>query len=234
MIDYLLKLKGAESKLFFTLESPVEISNSKQKDRNLLMRIVFIIIFFFTKSLFAQNSCTLTYDILRNDKIIGVMKLQKKEEGDKTYLRLNSDVNVNFIINNSIKINELSIFQNNTLIYSESKRLVNEKEKVNKQTVLIKDNYYAENSSLSTKIKVPPINFNLLLMYFNEPNDISKVYSDSLQEMLNIEKLNHQHFNVNLPDGGNNEYFYKNGRCDKVVVHSTFFKIEMILKSLKK
>jgi hypothetical protein len=197
------------------------------------MRIIFIILFFFTNSLLAQNSNTLTYDILRNDKIIGVMKLQKKEEGDKTYLSLTSEVNVNFIINNSIKIKERSIYQNSKLIFSECMRSVNENEKLHNKTVYIKDNYHTENSSLSEILKIPLINFNLHLMYFKEPNSVSTVYSDSFQEMLDIEKLNQQHFNVNLPDGGNNEYFYKNGRCEKVVVHSTFFTIEMKLQSLK-
>ena len=195
------------------------------------MRSLVIVLIFFAKSLAAQNN-TLHYDITRNDKIIGFLKLQKKEDGDKTYLNLVSDVNVNFIINTSIKIKEHSVYQNNNLIYSESKRFVNDNEKVNNKTSLVKGIYYLDKSGFTETLKVPLINYNLLLMYFNEPSNIAKVYSDSFQQMLKIDKVSQQHFNIHLPDGGINEYFYKDGRCIKVIVNHTFFQIEMRLKNI--
>ena len=195
------------------------------------MRSLVIVLIFFAKSLTAQNN-TLHYDITRNDKIIGFLKLQKKEDGDKTYLNLVSDVNVNFIINTSIKIKEHSVYQNHKLIYSESKRLVNDNEKVNNKTSLINGIYHLDKSGFTETLKVPLINYNLLLMYFNEPSNIARVYSDSFQQMLKIDKVSQQHFNIHLPDGGINEYFYKDGRCIKVIVNQTFFQIEMRLKNI--
>jgi len=195
------------------------------------MRSLIIVLIFFGKSLAAQNN-TLHYDITKNDKIIGFLKLQKKEDGDKTYLNLVSDVNVNFIINTSIKIKEHSVYENNNLIYSESKRFVNDNEKVNNKTFLTKGIYYLDKNGSIETLKVPLINYNLLLMYFNEPNNIARVYSDSFQQMLKIDKVSQEHFNIQLPDGGNNEYFYKDGKCTKVVVNHTFFQIEMRLKNI--
>ena len=194
------------------------------------MRSLIIVLIFFGKSLSAQNN-TLNYDITRNDKTIGFLKLHKKEDGDKTYLNLVSDVNVNFIINTSIKIKEHSVYQNHKLIYSESKRLVNDNEKVNNKTSLINGIYHLDKNGLIETLRVPLINYNLLLMYFNEPSNIARVYSDSFQQMLKIDRVSQQHFNIQLPDGGVNEYFYKDGKCIKVVVNNTFFQIEMKLQN---
>lgn len=195
-----------------------------------MMRIFILILFIFSQNATAQIH-TLNYDILKNDKIIGLLKLQKKEDDGKTYINLVSDVNVNFIINTSVKIKEHSIYHHNKLVYAESKRSVNESERVNNKTSLINGIYHLDKSETSTHVKMPLITYDLLLMYFNEPNNIGSVYSGSFQQMLKIDKINQQHFNIELPEGGNNEYFYKDGRCTKVVVNSTFFKIEMKLQN---
>lgn len=195
------------------------------------MRFFILVLFIFTKNVAAQTH-TLNYDILKNDKIIGLLKLQKKEDNDRIYLSLVSDVNVNFIINTAIKIKEHSIYHHNKLVYAESKRLVNESERVNNKTSLINGIYHLDKSETSKHLKIPLITFDLLLMYFNEPNNINSVYSGSFQQMLKIDKVSQEHFNIELPEGGNNEYFYKDGKCTKVVVNNTFFKIEMKLQNL--
>jgi len=197
-----------------------------------IINLQFLILLFLISAngLFGQTN-TLNYDIIRNDKVIGALKLQKREDGNRTYLNLTSEVNVSLIINMSVKIKEHTIYQNNKLIYSDSKRIVNDNQKLNNKTSLVNGIYYANNDGESKIIPLSVISYNTLLLYFNEPNFIKELYSESYQKMIKINKLAPEHYLITLPDGGNNEYFYKDGKCIQVTIKNTFFKVEMRLKS---
>lgn len=194
------------------------------------MRFLLIALLIYSYGAYAQQTM-LEYDIVNKGDIIGAMKLNLARTGTNYSIKMDSKVEVKFIVTTTIKMQEESHFQKDRLIHSTAKRMYNQTVKQNNQTKAADSFYYLINKGKTTTLKVPTINYNLLLLYYKEPVNISEVYSDSFQRFLKIDKVANHHYKITLPDGDHNEYFFENGVCSKVIIHGTFFQVQMLLKS---
>lgn len=171
------------------------------------------------------------YTILHNGKAIGAMQFSQKTSGEDVYLKLSSQVQTRFLFEVSVNTLDQSHFKAGKLLSSNVYRKVNGKEKPCKKTKLINDNYQVLTGSRQQYIR-EPINYNMSLLYIQEPVHISTVYSDSFQQFLSIKKIAQNKYRIDLPDGNYNEYAFKNGICNQVWVHHTLYTIEMKLNTL--
>ncbi len=169
-----------------------------------------------------------TYQIKRNGDQIGAMQFHQKKEGDDTFFKMVSKVKTRFIVEIDVQTLDQSHFKNGTLIYSIVNRKVNGKEKAPKETRLLHQNYQLLAGAKKTTANTI-INYNMMLLYCQEPVNISQVYSDSFQKMLTIYKTAPNTYRINLPDGNYNSYYFQNGTCKKVEVHHTLYLITMEL-----
>lgn len=191
--------------------------------------MLFIILMINCSIVYSQPS-VLEYDVLYKGDSIGGMKLHLKSDGVNSSIKMNSNVEVRFIVSNTIKMQEESYYQNNKLIFSNAKRIVNGTTKQHTQTKAASDYYHTINKGKTNILQVPSITYNLLMLYFKEPTNISEVYSDSFQCFLKIEKIAPHHFRLKLPNDDQTEYFFENGICERILINSTFFKVEMRLR----
>ena len=155
--------------------------------------ILFIVLLAGSGLAYGQPS-VLEYDVLYKGDSIGRMKLHLKSDGVNSSIKMNSNVEVRFIVSNTIKMQEESYYQNNKLIFSNAKRIVNGTTKQHTQTKASTDYYHTINKGKTSILQVPSITYNLLMLYFKEPTNISEVYSDSFQCFLKIEKIAPHHF----------------------------------------
>lgn len=169
-----------------------------------------------------------TYQIKRNGDQIGTMQFYQKKEGSDTFLKMDSKVKTRFIFEINVQTLDQSHFKNGTLIYSSVHRKVNGKEKESKETKLLHQDYQLLSGTKKTTSN-SPINYNMMLLYCQEPINISQVYSDNYQQMLPIYKTAPNTYRINLPDGNYNSYYFQNGTCKKVEVHHTLYLITMEL-----
>ena len=194
------------------------------------MKISLIFFLAYSSLVYGQKGI-LEYDITNRGKSIGVAKLSAQTEGTNSSIKMDSDVEIRFIASIRIKMHEESIYQKDRLMYSEGKRTVNGTNKLNNQTKASDNFYTIVNNGKATILRVPSINYNLLLFYYKEPVNIEKVYSDTFQQFVKIERIEPHHYKLQLPNGDFNEYYFKNGICKRVIIHSTFYQIEMNLKA---
>lgn len=169
-----------------------------------------------------------TYQIKRNGNQIGAMQFHQKKEGDETFLKMDSKVKTRFIFEIDVQTLDQAHFKNGILIYSSVHRKVNGKEKESKETKLLHQNYQLLAGSKKT-ITNTPINYNMMLLYCQEPVHLSQVYSDSFQQMLTVYKTAPHSYRIDLPDGNYNSYYFQNGTCKKVEVHHPLYLITMEL-----
>jgi hypothetical protein len=144
---------------------------------------------------------------------------------------MDSDVEIKFVGSIRIQLSEKSLYHKDKLIYSEGTRTVNGTTKLNNQTKAHDNFYNIINNGKASILRVPTINYNLLLFYFKEPLNTEEVYSDTFQQFLKIERLKPHHFKLKLPNGDFNEYYFQNQTCKRVVINSAFYRIEMNLKN---
>jgi len=189
----------------------------------------FIALLIFSFALQAQVQ-TREYNVSYKGDNVGNMQLYQNKTGEDVYMKMVSNVQMNFIVNIKVNTEEESLFQSGKLIYSNVSRKVNGKEKLNKQTKATGDTYQTSSGGKPGSINNKLIDYNFSLLYSNEPVDIKIIYSDNFQQFLHIQKVSDHKYKIELPDGNYNYYSFQNGICSKVEVHHTFYTIQITLK----
>jgi len=186
-----------------------------------------LLLSFFSTSAYAQEK-TIKYNILRNGNIIGQMQFCKKNDGDHLYLKMTSQVKTQFIMSINVNTEENAHFKNGKLISSKVVRHVNGKQKANNQTTFINNAYQTQSDNKTSQIK-ESINYNLMLLYTNEPINLSQVYSDNYLQFLKIKQTRPHTYRIILPDGNYNDYYFSKGICQQVMVYHSLYTIKIQL-----
>jgi hypothetical protein len=195
----------------------------------LLRRIITVtVLLLFSFTLFSQE-LTHKYAVLYKGDNVGTMQLYVKKSGDEVYMKMVSSVQMRFVFKIDLKSEEEASFKSGRLVFSKIRRQVNGKEKVNNQTMAAGDVYQTSADGKTGCIHSKAIDYNLLLLYNHEPLNITTVYSDNFQQFLTIIKTAEHAYKIELPDGNYNDYFFKDGICNKVEVHHSFYTITMKL-----
>jgi hypothetical protein len=173
----------------------------------------------------------LDYTIKRNGKAIGDMHIKEVREGSRISLRLESKVKASFIFSFTANGIEEALYENGILLYSFVYQMLNGNEKLNKKTKLVDSNYVVNNKGTEEKLERKAIYYNMVCVYTHEPVDVRWIYSDKFQTFIGILKLEDHHYKIKFPDGNSNEYFYKEGVCNRVELNTSLYSATMELKS---
>ena len=173
---------------------------------------------------------TSSYAIKLNEKVIGRLTFSRKISGQDVFLKMSSNVKTRFFFGVDIKTSDQSHFSNGLLINSQVYRSVNGKEKENKKTCLVNNKYQIRSGSKISRID-RTINYNMMMLYYEEPLKLSQVYSDNFQQFLSIKPLVGHVYRIELPDGSYNDYHFQNGICKLVEIHHAVYTIKMELIS---
>ena len=186
-----------------------------------LFLTTFLFLFFVLN---AQNQKT-DYKIIFRGDSVGNMQLCKNKTGDNISLKLTSSVRIHFFIKVNVKCQEMSSFQNGRLIYSNVSRVVNGKEKAARQTRAYGDTYEATSFGKAVTSTIKPIDYNLNMLYFQEPFNKQIVYSDNFQQFLTVEQVALHRYKIVLPDGNYNYNTFTDGLCSTVELHHSFYTV---------
>lgn len=157
------------------------------------------------------------FQIKRNDQIIGQMLLKHEKKGDDLFLTITSKIKIRFLFNIELETEDFAHFNNGRLITSTVRRILNGKAREEKTTRFIANRYQLISGSKISAINVP-ITFNMMLIYENEPLALSSIYSDNFQCFLDIKKVDHHQYRIDLPDGNYNKYLFENGTCKLITI----------------
>jgi hypothetical protein len=165
----------------------------------------------------------LEYTIKRNGEVVGNIHFTHGIAGSRTVLTMASEVNTHFIFNFKAKTKEETIFDKGIMTWSSIFRKLNGNVKVDKKTRANGNIYTVYKGSKTETLANYPIRYNMLSFYVIEPVNITQVYSDNLQQQLDIQKIADHHYKIKFPDGNYNEYFYTNGVCSKIEIHHRLY-----------
>ncbi len=168
------------------------------------------------------------FDILKNEKYIGVLEIEKTETDVFTDYQLSSKIEASFIKKFRVNATENFRYKNDKLIYSSVKRSINKKFKDPKKLVFKENKYIITDGNKKRVFPKTEINSNLVLLYFSEPVDVNSVYCDNQQIMVDVQKISYGKYRVDFPDGASNVFHYKAGKCIQVDVFAKLFKVKLI------
>jgi hypothetical protein len=172
----------------------------------------------------------LEYKVIRKGQEVGTMHITKQSAGNKTIFRLFSEIKTRLVFLITAKGEEEAIYENGILVSSWIFRKMNGSEKANKHLLRIGNNYVIKKGSSVETVHSRPIRYNMLSLYTWEPVFYHKVFSDNFQQELDIQQLAPHHYKIKFPDGNHNEYFYRNGICEKINIHHRFYSATIKLK----
>jgi hypothetical protein len=170
----------------------------------------------------------LSYKVMQNKNAIGWIRIQKVETGPVSHIVLDSEIKKRLIFTISVIEKQEASFTNGLMMESFIYRKVNDDVKMDKHTTYTGKFYEVKNLNESERVMISRIQYNLLSLYFKEPVNIKQVYSDTFQQLLNIEYTGNACYKVKLPDGNSNFYYYANGICSRVRLDHTLFSIEFV------
>lgn len=173
----------------------------------------------------AQN---LRYSIRLGNEKMGEMKASKTGSTKSKY-HLESRIKVEKMISIDFFYQIDASFEKNILQVSNAIETANGKEHTKSETKKNGNTYTVSTTKEKKILANKGITYNLCKLYFEEPKEISSVWSDTFGEMLTIKKAGDQRYELVLPNGKSSFYTYYKGICTLVETEITFGKISFTL-----
>jgi hypothetical protein len=171
----------------------------------------------------------LRYNILHNGEIKGSLLLDENTTGNTIHIKIQSIVRTRFFIRINVESIEEAIFQDGILIYSSLRRTVNGSERVNQQLKAKGVSYTITSGDKTNRLPVYPIYYSILSLYYKEPVNINRVYSDNFQQYVDISRADYNKYKIIFPNGNYNYYTYMNGTCTTVDINQPYYSIQFQL-----
>lgn len=174
-----------------------------------------VVIFLLTNPAgYAQNERM--YDVIRKGDNVGTLKASFSNTPLGQFFYIESRVKVWVVINIKIVYNQSNLYKNGLLQRAAMIRSVNGSTKVSNNILKHPLGYVCMNIDGDTTMVKDEIRHTIATLYFREPLDISRVYSENFLAFLPIKSTGPHTYELTLADGKKNFYTYSNGLCTKV------------------
>lgn len=199
--------------------------------KQLLLKVKYVFPFLLISMTLTNNEVNkeerIVFDIINKGNNVGYIIIEKSSKENTTIYNVNSEVETQFIIKFKAEGKERSVYRNDTLIYSSIYRKLNNKIKVNQTLKFKKGSYAILKGKNESSINLNAITCNLVVLFFEEPLGVEKVYCDKLKKELNIIKLAKGKYKVKFPNGSYNVFNYKNGQIAHIDAVGSFYKVTL-------
>ncbi|CAM4268240.1 DUF6134 family protein [Zobellia nedashkovskayae] len=153
---------------------------------------------------------TLHYDIIMKDKIIGSLDTHQKTKGNVTTYQSFTSIKTRLLTTIEVDYKYDVTFSKAMLKKAKVSIVVNSREHAETSTLWQNTQYQIIKNKKESTLQ-DSIQYTTVLMYFKEPKNIKKCYSEQDGTMNTIVSLgNHKYKKINA-NGKENMYFYKNG-----------------------
>ena len=199
---------------------------------NIAQRFLFVLI-----TLLSHRICmaeTLHYDVVKDNKKVGYFQIGRATANNEVVIRSESTVRVSMLFTIEVIDKMYAVFRNNILHTATIYRTLNGNVRVNNLTQWQNGKY-----ALSTKDDmnkgafVHTIRFTTVSLYFEEPFNLTEVYSEKFQRMVSVKSIGLHKYQLTLPDGNTAKYTYVNGLCSEVEAQTDWALIKFVFKEKK-
>jgi hypothetical protein len=165
----------------------------------------------------------LRYKIVKGGEQIGKLELTRGVTDSTTYIRLYSTSSAWILMQFEVNSWEECQYRNGYMVYYKGRREVNGRVKMNRQINRKGQAYILNEGTAQGPLHSEVITNNIMLLYYEEPVNRKKVFSEALKRWVDIRKTGLNSYQLLLDGGNYNEYFYENNTCTKVRVHTSLF-----------
>ncbi len=180
---------------------------------------------------------TVHYDIIIAGRTVGSVKvLQDDSEPENVKLRIDAEVSIPFYSGSLRSENQ---FVDGALKSSVTDYRVNGKKKEKTLTSKAASSQYqvdffgTGDSPEKHKDVRQGITKTIVNLYYEEPINVTSVYSEKYGQMCKVESVGGGRYGVTMPSGKQTLYTYRDGKCREVAVELAGVKLRMVRKEMQ-
>lgn len=171
----------------------------------------------------------LSYSVLRDNKTIGHIHINKTITNDITEYFFESNVKLTFIFSIEVYDRMKVIFKNGQMLQAVLYRTLNGRVKVNNSATWNGQGYTMTNQDHEKNTIKHLINLATANLYYNEPANVNAVFSEKFQKMIPIKHVGNKKYLLDLPNGNKTYYSYCNGVCNLVEAETDWASLKFVL-----
>jgi hypothetical protein len=194
--------------------------------RGFTLTCILTALFIFTSSwLYAQ---THNYEIRFANHVVGNVNARAKQTGTAKSISIQSDVDMKMLAKFHLDIS--CEFENNLMTHSRVIKTSARSNGENKAITIQREgkNYTIIQNGEKTMMNNTEILHSVSELYFMEPHQITKIFSETLGAFMPLKGLGNGLYELNLPEGKKNVYKYEKGVLMQVEVSQTFGKAYIV------
>lgn len=170
---------------------------------------------------------TLNYDVVKGSKNLGSMVVTRKITGTTEEIWFKSDVTIKLLLTFKVDFDQYEKFINGNLNWGKALSTLNGRTQKDSKIVANKDGHLLTLDGIGAQV-TEPIDFSVTQIYFDEPVDGQRVFSQQFAQFLTMRKVGDHKYVLSSPDG-DNYYTYTNGICTLVRVQRDFANFNFVI-----
>jgi len=168
------------------------------------------------------------FNIIHNDKVIGTLKAVKETTEEGIIYTDHTIISTHIFTKIEVKYSFEAIYSDNEMTKSNVVIMLNGHQRTKTITEREKNVYtfYKDDSKENEIDKI--IKYSSIMLLFNEPENISKVYAEDHGAFHDLKKIKDNEYLKVTPDGKKNKYIYENDSLIKAEIHAGMVNFEMV------
>ncbi|MCP4457640.1 MAG: hypothetical protein GY816_06385 [Cytophagales bacterium] len=192
------------------------------------MKVLLFTILTTVSSLISLSGQTLRYDVIKGNKNLGQMTVKRTLTQRTEEIQFASDVTFRILFAFNHTYSQYEKFTNGKLNWGKALSMLSGRVQKDSKIVAGKDGYKLTLGGVTVPIK-EEINYSVSQIYFTEPMDGQKVFSQQFGKFMTFKKVDEHEYLMSSPDG-DNYYTYVNGICVNVRVERDFANFNFVMQ----
>lgn len=173
----------------------------------------------------------LNYSIIKDDKTIGTIRVERSLKDHITEYLFESRAQVKILYSIEIYDKMNVSFKQNILQQAKLYRTMNGKLKVNNTAIWNGSFYNLSDKDGPNGFLKQSVLYSTASLYFNEPENVKSVFSEKFQKMVPVQKIDARRYRISLPNGNTTTYTYSSGICTLVEASTDFANLKFVLNT---
>ena len=192
----------------------------------------FILLYFLKGQIDVPRSIdsSLYFDIVHKDKVVGSLKASQKIEGSKVYYQSFTSIKIQIIKDIQVNYKYDVTFENKILKKTDVKITLNDKPHAETQTQWKDAQYKIAKNDKNEVVLKDNIDYSTILLYFEEPINIDRCYSEQDGSFNTIIPLGSHSYKKINSKGKENLYYYKKGVLKNTIIDGGLIHFQMIAR----
>lgn len=205
------------------------IKLSGEKLATFFRQVLPCLLLLLSQEVFAQyQEKGIMFWIYRGEDKIGSVVAISIKDGAKQVYRIETHVDVRVVFSFKADIIVRNTFVNEVMTEASARRVLNGTVKINNAIEKQSGRYQMVDKDRDTTYYKGLISNCVSQLYFKEPVNQTSVFSEAFLEHIPLIKNTTDIYELRMPDGHINHYFYKNGECIEVAIETQLSNVRLV------